>query len=117
MTGKRTTDGGRQSFERLAALDAEAAERRARTLSLLSQSREHLRPASLAEETRNWALDYGLDQIARAARAIRAHPVKAAGAAALFGALLGYRPLTRALTAGLVKLLRRWWPEREDDEE
>lgn len=100
-------------YERLAELDAEARTRRAEVLALLRLSRERTRPENLAEEARNRALDFGLDKLEQAKAALLANPLKTAGAALAFGALLGYRPLGRWAAGAARAAKRRLFPEAD----
>lgn len=95
-------------YERLAQLDEQAAAQRRSVGALLRQAQERTRPANLAQEARNRALDFGLDKLAQARNALLANPLKTAGAAALFGAVLGYRPLGRWLKGAFATARKRF---------
>ncbi|MEZ5656176.1 MAG: hypothetical protein R3E04_09870 [Sphingobium sp.] len=92
---------GNSLKDRMARLNSAAEDHRSRLLSLVDTSRDRLRPKALAEQAGNKALDLGLNGIDRAKATVRAHPVKAVGAAVIAGALLARRPLWKLATAGI----------------
>ena len=93
---------------RLKELDERAAEERQRFSKALGLTAEKLRPASLAREVGNRALDLGLDTIESARNAVRKHPVKAIGAAAIVGAYFARRPLFRLAVKGVAAGKRKF---------
>lgn len=93
--------------EDIAALDARAREQRQRLADRLALVRDRLRPANLAHEAGNRALDLGLDSFEKARKLARAHPGKAVAAAIAAGAVLGRRPLIGLLKTGWTKFRNR----------
>lgn len=93
------------SFETLAALDRQAREQRQRLIHRARIARDRLRPANLAHEAGNRALDLGLDAMDKARNLVRAHPMKAVGVTAAAGAWLARKPLMKWLAAGYARLV------------
>ena len=87
--------------DRLRELNKRATEERQRLSKALGVTLDRLRPTNLAREAGNHALDFGLDTLESAKKAVRSHPVKAAGAAALVGAFLARRALFRLAMKGV----------------
>ncbi|MGE4430206.1 MAG: hypothetical protein AB7E05_05615 [Sphingobium sp.] len=86
--------------QRLAALDLRTRDQRQRVQSLARIAQDRLRPAHLAQEAGNRALDLGLDTIAKAKAAARAHPGKTAALVAVIGAAIARKPLLRLIGKG-----------------
>lgn len=93
--------------ERLAMLDRRARDQRLELTNRLEMAKDRLRPANLAREAGNRALDLGLDAIGKARELAVAHPGRLLAAAAAAGALLGRKPLTRLARAGWTKFKAR----------
>ncbi len=100
--------------DQLAALNTLTHEQRARVRHLAALATERLRPASLAREAGNRALDIGLDTLDKARTMARAHPVKTAGIVAAIGAVIAHRPLLRLFSSGYANLRDKWRQDRKE---
>jgi len=90
--------------QRLAALDAVTGDQRMRIRRLAGLTVERLRPARIAQDAGNRALDLGLDAMEKARTFARAHPLKTAGLAAAIGAVIARKPLWRLSMSGYRRL-------------
>lgn len=98
--------------ERLAALDTITQTQRNRVRQLANLAADRLRPANLAQEAGNRAMDMGLDAVDKAQTMARAHPFKTAGIVVAAGATLAHKPLLRLLMRGYDQLRDRITPDR-----
>jgi len=99
--------------DQLAALDTLTHDQRARVRELAGLAADRLRPAYLAREAGNRALDIGLDGMSKARTMARAHPVKAAGMVAIVGAVIARKPLLRLFSGGYAALREKWRHHRQ----
>ena len=99
-------------IERLAALDTITQTQRERVRQLAGLAADRLRPAHLAQEAGNRAMDMGLDAMDKAKTMARAHPFKTAGIVVAAGAALAHKPLLRLLMRGYDRLRDRITPDR-----
>ncbi|GLS99518.1 hypothetical protein GCM10007897_08980 [Sphingobium jiangsuense] len=97
--------------EQLAALDAITEDQRTRIRRLAGLTAERLRPARIAQDARNRALDLGLDAIDKARTMARAHPVRTVGLVAAVGAVIARKPLWRLSVSGYRRLRERFRPD------
>lgn len=97
--------------QRLAALDLRTRDQRERVESLARIAQDRLRPAHLAREAGNRALDLGLDSMGKAKAMVRAHPGKTTALAAVIGAAIARKPLLALLCKGYDRVRDRLNPE------
>lgn len=93
--------------QKLAALDLRTRDQRQRVGSLARIAQDRLRPAHLAREVGNRALDMGLDTAGKAKAMARANPGKTAALVAVAGAVIARKPLLRLLCKGYGKVRDR----------
>lgn len=93
----------RTSDEYLRHLDGAAKAQKDALRKALAAARHRLRPSTLKERAQNRLLDSTLDIFTRAENSVRQHPVRAAGIAALIGALLARGPLFRLAATAFSK--------------
>jgi len=89
-------------------LNARAEQMRGELAATFAVAGERLRPDRLASEASDRFADMVLDNADRAKAAAREHPLKVAGIAAIIGAVLARRPLSRLLSQGMAVAWRHF---------
>lgn len=87
--------------DRMRQINAQAMAQRHKLAASLSTARDALRPVHLKQRATHRLLDTSLDTIGRANSAIRAHPLRVLGIAAMIGAVLARGPLIKLAAQGL----------------
>lgn len=82
-------------------LNTRAEHARTELAATFAAAGERLRPGRLASEASDRFADMLLDNADRVKAAVREHPLKVAGIAAVIGAFFARRPLTRLLSQGM----------------
>lgn len=100
---------------RLRELNARAEQERTALAETLAKAAQRLRPARLASDAGDRVADAMLDTFASARSAAREHPLKAVGIAAMVGAVLARRPLSRLISQGLDSAWRHFRSRHQSD--
>jgi len=98
-----------------ATIDAEVQRERVKELARLAAAR--LRPKNLAQEAGTKMLDLGLDVVDRGKTAVRAHPARTIGLAAIIGAILARGPLLKLASSGAKAAKAKWHAFRGKNEQ